>query len=131
MLARGKGLERHANRLALRGAVGEIKTPIMLRAFDEFAFHETFGQVSAGMRAESIGSIKPALLGAVNGVSPSLVVEPNHVRRLEKPADADLDPPVHYPAFGGENTGPGWRIGAEDGCGRFTFDVVSGVFHLA
>jgi hypothetical protein len=100
MLARLKRPKRDTYRLSLWRAVSEIEAPIVLRAFNEPAFDEPIGQVCAAVRAEAIRGEKRSFRGAVNSVSLAGMIETDYILRLEKPADANLDPAVHYPPLG-------------------------------
>ena len=119
------GLQRHADRLALRRPVGDVEAPVVLGALDELAFDEPVGEMGVAVRADAVGGVKLALGGAVNGVGLLVVIEADDVFLLQEVAHADFDPAVHRLAFGGEDVRGGRGIGAEGRSGQLAFDVIA------
>ena len=112
------GLQRHADRLALRRAVGEVETPVVLGAFDERAVDQAVGQMGVAVGADAVGGVKLAVGRAVDRVGLAFVVEADDVFLLQEAAGADFDPAVHRPALGGENMrGRCRRVGRMVGVG--------------
>ena len=95
----GVGLERDADRQALRRAVADVEAPVVLGALDERALDQAVGQVRVAVGADAVGGVEVAVGGAVDGVGAAARGRSgSRLRFAAGSLGADLDPAVDEPA---------------------------------
>ena len=104
-----------------------MKPPVVLRALDDFSFHEPIGKVGIAVRADAVGRKQRTARIPRQRISPPLVIEPDDIFATKQCRIAPLHPAIII--------GPGSRWGHSI---RVTglrvrqpaFDVPCGILHL-
>ena len=86
--------EASADRSAGRRTIGEVEASVVFRAFDDAAFHETFGEMIIAMGANTVRRKEPAVRIANKSIGFPAVVKAKDVLLAEIGLGANFHPTV-------------------------------------